>query len=605
MRTERSPFRLSLIAAAALAIVPASALADFVLVFDDPGTPGIDLRIEDNGALDSSPDVGLIDGCFTGSRLAACFSAESTPARGAAGEPQLLLSVDSLRYSGGSMAVLLTDTGFDIAGVTTGVAYVEGGSSVDFSYYGDTGNREFGRGFEIAATGAIPGPDLQVLEADLEDRGTAGNPGSLTLSAFVTRGSGSESGVDTGFFTRLDLVGGGGRVPEQKAVGPLVDDTTAPCIAGDTTACLRGDRFEVTATFNLLDGRTGGMGAANATSDTAQMHFFNPANVEVFLKVIDACSFNNTFWIFVAGLTDQGVNVKVRDTVGGKSRRYTNPLGTGFVTIRGTIVELGAFPCEADADADNDGVPDSVDNCPNTPNPGQADTDGDGIGDACDLPPGTADSMNCGRGQVPAGPLQSSYEITGSDVIILPAGNLDHLEIDIVGSGCFDATAVNVATVTIIVVGSSDIAVRPTVSVDGDMTGSGTVFLYGNAENNIDVTGTGRVVRDTDSTKCGPYPVPGGPLLDFYQSDFSQTVITPAGSIGQLGLRLTGDGCLDANRANATTATVDLLGDGTVHVRASNSVNGTLLGSGKIFLYGGAANNVTVIGSGRVVRRDG
>jgi len=36
------------------------------------------------------------------------------------------------------------------------------------------------------------------------------------------------------------------------------------------------------------------------------------------------------------------------------------------------------------SDADGDGVPDDVDNCPVTANPGQADADGDGIGDACD-----------------------------------------------------------------------------------------------------------------------------------------------------------------------------------------------------------------------------
>jgi len=35
-------------------------------------------------------------------------------------------------------------------------------------------------------------------------------------------------------------------------------------------------------------------------------------------------------------------------------------------------------------DTDGDGVPQNIDNCPNTPNPDQADVDGDGIGDACD-----------------------------------------------------------------------------------------------------------------------------------------------------------------------------------------------------------------------------
>lgn len=39
------------------------------------------------------------------------------------------------------------------------------------------------------------------------------------------------------------------------------------------------------------------------------------------------------------------------------------------------------------ADCDSDGVPDSFDNCPQTPNPDQADIDGDGIGDVCDRCP--------------------------------------------------------------------------------------------------------------------------------------------------------------------------------------------------------------------------
>lgn len=38
-------------------------------------------------------------------------------------------------------------------------------------------------------------------------------------------------------------------------------------------------------------------------------------------------------------------------------------------------------------DTDGDGVPDDVDNCPDTPNPFQDDSDSDGIGDVCDFNP--------------------------------------------------------------------------------------------------------------------------------------------------------------------------------------------------------------------------
>jgi Thrombospondin type 3 repeat len=48
------------------------------------------------------------------------------------------------------------------------------------------------------------------------------------------------------------------------------------------------------------------------------------------------------------------------------------------------ITVLGWGPPVLTQDADQDGLPDSTDNCPVTPNPEQTDTDGDRVGDACD-----------------------------------------------------------------------------------------------------------------------------------------------------------------------------------------------------------------------------
>jgi hypothetical protein len=59
--------------------------------------------------------------------------------------------------------------------------------------------------------------------------------------------------------------------------------------------------------------------------------------------------------------------------------------GTGFeVTINN------------DYDTDNDGIPDSSDNCPDTCNPQQLDADNDGTGDLCDWHPGCG---GCGQAQ--------------------------------------------------------------------------------------------------------------------------------------------------------------------------------------------------------------
>lgn len=57
--------------------------------------------------------------------------------------------------------------------------------------------------------------------------------------------------------------------------------------------------------------------------------------------------------------------------------------------VRGTDMfgNIGAYVTRlfsVDTDADNDGVKDAVDNCPNTANANQADMDDDGLGDACD-----------------------------------------------------------------------------------------------------------------------------------------------------------------------------------------------------------------------------
>jgi hypothetical protein len=59
----------------------------------------------------------------------------------------------------------------------------------------------------------------------------------------------------------------------------------------------------------------------------------------------------------------------------------------------GTTCDTSAPIVPASPDADGDGVPDQLDDCPTVANPDQADTDQDGAGDACD-------TATCGNGVV-------------------------------------------------------------------------------------------------------------------------------------------------------------------------------------------------------------
>ena len=98
------------------------------------------------------------------------------------------------------------------------------------------------------------------------------------------------------------------------------------CTEDAETLCLSGGRFEVRARWRTPQG-TGGPGMADPdTADSGRFWFFAPDNTEVVVKVLDACSFDDHFWVFSSGLTNVEVQLTVTDTMTGERREYFNPL---------------------------------------------------------------------------------------------------------------------------------------------------------------------------------------------------------------------------------------------------------------------------------------
>jgi CSLREA domain-containing protein len=111
-------------------------------------------------------------------------------------------------------------------------------------------------------------------------------------------------------------------------------EASSACAPGGTTLCLSGNRFLVTASWKTTAGLTGSAQGVELTPDSGYFWFFDPSNVELTLKVLNAC--NNKFWVFLSGLTNVEVTVTVTDTKTGTVKIYTNPQGQSFKTVLDT-----------------------------------------------------------------------------------------------------------------------------------------------------------------------------------------------------------------------------------------------------------------------------
>ncbi|MGE5232895.1 MAG: hypothetical protein ACM3OB_02200 [Acidobacteriota bacterium] len=109
------------------------------------------------------------------------------------------------------------------------------------------------------------------------------------------------------------------------------------CQPSTSAVCLNNSRFKVSVTYQVPNQAQSNASANTLTPDTGWFWFFNPANVETIVKVINGCGTNNHYWVFASGLTNVKVGITVDDTRTGFTKTYTNPQGTAFRPIQDTV----------------------------------------------------------------------------------------------------------------------------------------------------------------------------------------------------------------------------------------------------------------------------
>jgi hypothetical protein len=127
------------------------------------------------------------------------------------------------------------------------------------------------------------------------------------------------------------------RIDAVAAYQSLIGGATAPgCVQGATTLCLAGGRFKVEAAYETPTGAAGQAHVVQLTDDSGYLWFFNAANVEAVVKVLDACALGGKYWVFAGGLTNVRTTVTVTDTQTGAVKTYSNPQSTAFLPIQDT-----------------------------------------------------------------------------------------------------------------------------------------------------------------------------------------------------------------------------------------------------------------------------
>jgi hypothetical protein len=222
--------------------------------------------------------------------------------------------------SGPEVEVAATAAGFDPTPVAAGS---KSGFAVAWRDAGAAGGTVFVR--SLTAAGAPLGGAQPLATSDGVDDSLPGVAADGAGNVFAT-------------WTRSD-----GPSHQQVFGRRLLAPPPGTCAASPAALCLGGGRFRVEVAW--YDQHNGGSGLGTAVPDddaTGLFWFFNPANVELAVKVLDGRPVNDHFWVFYGALSDVRYTLTVTDVESGERRFYDNAAGS--ICGRG---DTAAFPLPA------------------------------------------------------------------------------------------------------------------------------------------------------------------------------------------------------------------------------------------------------------------
>jgi plastocyanin len=118
-----------------------------------------------------------------------------------------------------------------------------------------------------------------------------------------------------------------------------VTGTAEECVPSSTTLCLNDSRFEVSLVWNDLGvQRQATAVPLDLSPDSGLFYFSNVGNIEMLVKVLDACVdvLGNKYWVFYAATTNIEFTLTVHDTLRGATKTYHNPPNTAAVPVQDT-----------------------------------------------------------------------------------------------------------------------------------------------------------------------------------------------------------------------------------------------------------------------------